>query len=320
MPAGETLETTMNQPSQEPGVYRAGFVALMGRPNVGKSTLLNALLEFPVAAVSPRPQTTRRRQLGILTLPDAQIIFEDTPGLHIPRHKLGELMNQEALEALPHTDVIVFVVDASKPPHPEDAALAEALHKAPGPAVLLALNMIDLASPDVLEAHAAAYQALAPQAEPVRLSALSGENLAGLLEAIRRRLPERPPDYPEDQITDLYEKDIAADLIRAAALLHLRDEIPHGIAVRIDEFTERGEAGAFIAATLFVERENHKGIVIGAGGSMLKQIGVSARQQIEAMSGRQVYLQLRVKVRKNWRDDPEALKLFGFKRPEKSRR
>jgi GTP-binding protein Era len=293
----------------------------MGRPNVGKSTLINALLGQKVAAVSPRPQTTRRRQLGILTLENAQVIFVDTPGVHRPKHKLGEWMVGEAKATLEDGDLILFVVDAGQEPTEEDVILAGLLGdlKQPAP-VLLVLNKIDLASNEQLAARQAAFLSLLPgplkesgRVETQPISATRGDHRLDLLAKIIERLPRGAPFYPEGQVTDLYEREIAADLIREAALIHLREEVPHGINVRIDEFTERNEHGAFISATIFVERDSHKAIVIGQGGSMLKKIGTAARREIEAMSERKVFLELRVKVRKNWRDDEKALQWFGFK-------
>jgi GTP-binding protein Era len=301
---------------ESPTVFRSGFVAVMGRPNVGKSTLLNTLLGIKVAAVSPWPQTTRKQQMGILTLEDAQIIFVDTPGVHNPLHKLGEHMNEEAADVLRECDLCMLVVDVSEPPGEEDQLLADLLVdlKRPIP-TLLALNKADLVDPEGLEPHQRAFQDMFPQAgELLPISATRGDNLDLLVKEIVSQLPEGPPFFPEDQITDLYEREIAADLIREAVLYHLRDEVPHSIAVRIDEYKERDHHGAYIAATLFVERDSQKGIVIGQGGSMLKKIGIAARQEIEAMSGRKVFLQLRVKVRKNWRNDEGALRLFGFSR------
>ncbi|NPV56298.1 MAG: GTPase Era [Anaerolineae bacterium] len=298
----------------QPG-HRAGFVALVGRPNVGKSTLVNALLGQVVAAVSPRPQTTRRRQLGILTLPQAQIVWIDTPGIHKPHHKLGAFMNEEALETLSDADLLLFMVDASGDPTLEDELVAERLASLEDADVILVLNKADLVPLAERAAVLARYHALLPAAEPRWLSAANGEGRDELLAAVIARLPESPPFYDTEQITDLYEREIAADLVRAAALDLLYDEVPHAIAVRVDEYKERADQGAFIAATLLVEKDSHKGIVIGKEGAMLKQIGIQARQAIEAMNGRKVFLELRVKVNKNWRNDPAALERLGFTRP-----
>ena len=296
-------------------LFKSGFVAVVGRPNVGKSTLVNALLGQKIAAVSPRPQTTRRKQLGILTLEHAQVVFVDTPGLHVAHHKLGEYMNEEAAATLDDADVILWLVDISGLPTEEDSLIARRLATLKEmPTTLLLLNKTDLLPTDRISEYQAAYQTLLPGGLPFLISAATGQGCPELLHAILNSLPEGQAYYSKDEITDFFERDIAADLIREAALLHLRDEVPHGIAVRIDEFTERGESGAHISATLFVEKESHKGIVIGQGGSMLKLIGTTARKEIEGMSGRKVYLELRVKVNKNWRNNPEALRLMGYGR------
>ena len=297
--------------------YRTGFVAIIGRPNVGKSTLVNAFLGQKIAAVTPRPQTTRKRQLGILTFQSGetniQVIFIDTPGIHQARHKLGEHMNKEAAETLQESDLILWMVDASQEPQSDDqltANLLTALKKRPP--MILALNKIDLVDPDTRQERAARFSAWLPQAQLALISATQGEGMPDLLDWIVTHLHEGPPHYPEDQLTDLYEREIAADLIREAALKILRDEVPHGIAIRIDQFTEREDQGAYIEATLFVEKESHKGIVIGQGGQMLKKIGSAARQEIETMSGRKVFLNIRVKVRKDWRDNEKVLSGFGY--------
>lgn len=294
--------------------FRSGFIAILGKPNVGKSTLVNTLLGQKIAAVSPRPQTTRRRQLGILTTADAQLVFVDTPGVHTPRHKLGQFFNQEAEEALDGVDIILFLVDAGTEPDEDDlriASLLSMLRRRPD--LVLGLNKLDLLPVEALETRRAAYQALVPDAPALAFSATSRAGLDELVAALTARLPVRPPEFPEEQLTDLFEREIAAELIREAALIFLRDEVPHALAVRMDEFTERGEKGALIAATLFVERDSQKGIVIGEGGAMLKKIGSAARKEIEAMSGRKVFLELRVKLSKNWRDDEDALRRFGYK-------
>lgn len=294
--------------------FRSGFIAILGKPNVGKSTLVNALLGQKIAAVSPRPQTTRRRQLGILTLPDAQLIFVDTPGVHMPKHKLGQFFNQEAEEALDGVDAVLFLVDASLEPDEEDrqtARLIQSLrHK---PSLILGLNKIDKLPTAALELVRADYQALVPEAPSLAFSAANRQGLKELLEALTARLPVRPAEFPEEQITDLYEREIATELIREAALIYLRDEVPHALAVRLDEFSERENGNAYIAATLLVERDSQKGIVIGEKGAMLKKIGSAARKEIEAMSGRKIFLELRVKVEKDWRDNENALRRLGYK-------
>lgn len=298
--------------------YKSGYAAVVGRPNVGKSTLVNALLGQKIAAVSPRPQTTRKRQLGILTLDNAQIIFMDTPGLHIPHHKLGNFMNEEAAATLLDADVIVFMVDVSQPPNEEDQLVAERLKSLnPAPSMILGLNKVDLVSMAEVEKNRAAYLDLLPDATPIDLSANTGYQRERLMNEIIERLPGGEPFYDQEMVTDLYERDIAADLIREAALIHLRDEVPHALAVRVDEYTERGDKGAYIAATIFVERESQKPIVIGQGGEMLKKIGTTARKEIEGMSGRKIFLELRVKVQKNWRNSDDALRQFGFTREGK---
>ena len=299
---------------QFPSDFKSGFVAVMGRPNVGKSTLVNQLLGTKIAATSPWPQTTRKTQMGILTLEHAQIVFVDTPGFHNPIHKLGEKMNQEALQVLEESDIILFLVDISQPPHEEDRLLAGSLlsmrRSVP---VIIALNKSDLKSKDLNKKHAELYQDLAPRSETIMISSTMGDNLDQLVSKLITLLPDGPPFFPDDQLTDLYEREIAADLIRESVLFNLRAEVPHSIAVRIDEFKDRNESTTYIAATLFVERDSQKGIVIGQGGEKLKKIGIDARQKIEELIGRKVYLRLRVKVRKNWRNDEAALRLFGFK-------
>jgi len=302
--------------------FRSAFLAIIGRPNVGKSTLVNALLGQKIAAVSPKPQTTRKRQLGIFTNDTAQLVFVDTPGIHNPRHKLGTFLNQEAQEALEGVDAIVWLVDGSVKPTEEDKQIASLLRRLPSRTPLvLAANKIDLISAEVLTRNLEAYQqALSREARVVSISATQNRYLDDLRDLLISLAPVRPPEFDEEQITDSYERDIAADLIREAGLLRLRDEVPHGVGVRIDEFTERENGMLYIAATIFVERESQKGIVIGEGGKMLKQIGSSARKEIEEMGGRPVFLELRVKVLKDWRNNEEALRRLGYKIDNKKKK
>ena len=302
--------------------FRSGFIAIIGRPNVGKSTLLNALLGQKIAAVSPKPQTTRKRQLGILTTDTAQLVFVDTPGIHNPRHKLGTFLNQEAEESLEGVDVILWLVEIPARPQEEDKLIASLLNRVPRRIPLvLAANKIDLVGADVLPVRLESYlQTLTREAQVVTVSAAQNQNLDQLRELLISLVPVRPPEYDEEQVTDSYERDIAADLIREACLLSLRDEVPHGVGVRIDEFTERENGMLYIAATVFVERQSQKGIVIGEGGKMLKQIGSSARKEIEEMGGRPIYLELRVKVLKDWRNNEEALRRLGYKIDSKKKK
>jgi len=313
--------------------FRSGFIAIIGRPNVGKSTLVNALLGQKIAAVSPKPQTTRKRQLGILTIDGAQLVFVDTPGIHNPRHKLGTFLNQEAQESLEGVDVILWLVDGSVRPTEEDKQIAALLGRTPRRIpIVLAANKMDLIPVEALTPNLEAYEALLKKARAaaggsgrndahvISLSATQNRNLDQLQELLISLSPFRPPEYDEEQVTDSYERDIAADLIREACLHGLREEVPHGVGIRIDEFAERENGMLYIAATIFVERESQKGIVIGEGGKMLKQIGSSARKEIEEMGGRPVFLELRVKVLKDWRNDENMLRRLGYRINNKKKR
>ena len=313
--------------------FRSAFIAIIGRPNVGKSTLLNALLGQKIAAVSSKPQTTRKRQLGILTTDTAQLVFVDTPGMHTPRHKLGTFLNQEAEQSLEGVDVILWLVDGSVRPTDEDKQIASLLtHLARRTPLVLAANKIDLIPAEILTRNLEAYQISLKQVrvddrregrkevQVISISAAQNLNLDELKELLVSLAPVRPPEYDEEQVTDSYERDIAGDLIREACLLRLREEVPHGVGVRIDEFTERENGMLYIAATVFVERESQKGIVIGEGGKMLKQIGSSARKEIEEMGGRPVFLEIRVKVLKDWRNNEDALRRLGYKIDSKKKK
>ncbi len=306
----EELETV-------PSGHRSGFVAVIGRPNVGKSTLMNQLLGHKVAIVSPKPQTTRTRIRGILTRPDAQIIFVDTPGLHKPFHKLGEVMVATAAAAIPDSDVVLFVVDVSVMPTEEDQMIAGMIRQRTSNPVVLALNKMDLLPPEKVKPHTEAYWALVPDhAGWMMTIATEAVNLDKLLNIIIAHLPEGPRYYPGDLITDQTEREIAAELIREQVLHFTHEEVPYSVAVVVEEYKERETGGVYIAATIYVERESQKGILIGAGGQMLRRIGTAARQEIERMVGGKVYLDLWVKVSKNWRKDMRLVRRMGYIPPE----
>lgn len=302
-----------NQYGLDFGGYKSGYVALLGKPNVGKSTLLNGYLGQKVAAVSIKPQTTRRRQLGILTTEDAQIIFVDTPGLHKGGYKLSNFINQEACYALMDADLILFMVDVSQLPDEEDRWLAqEVAEKAQKTQKLLVLNKTDRVDSTVAEQNALAYVELLDFVDRIYISAITTRGQDALLKRVIELLPEGPQYFPDDQITDIYERNIAEDLIRSTALTFLRDEVPYGLYVRVDDYKLRENDVLYIHATLIVDRESHKGIVIGRGGSMIKQISTVARREIEEMSGNPVFLELKVKVVKNWRNDQNFLRQYGL--------
>jgi len=296
-----------------PEGHRSGFVAVIGRPNVGKSTLMNRFVGQKVAIVSPKPQTTRSRILGILTHEDAQVIFVDTPGLHRPRHSLGRAMVAAATAVIPDADVVLFMVDVSVPPTDEDRMIAKLIRERTQAPVILALNKMDLLPAENVKPHTEAYWGLVPDHHDWMMTiATRGENLDKLLDRIIGALPEGPRYYPGAQVTDQTERQIAAELIREQVLRHARQEVPHAVAVVVEEFKEREHGVFYIAANVFVEKDSQKGIIIGRRGQMLRRIGSAARREIERMTGGRTYLDLRVKVRKDWRRDDKALRRMGF--------
>lgn len=300
------------QPSPSPE-HRSGFVSLVGRPNVGKSTLLNRLLGQKMAIVSPRPQTTRNRITGIKTLPDAQIVFVDTPGLGALAGKLGEFMTRTALRALEDVDQVCLVAEATEDPAALDDRVLAPLAGRPAP-VVLALNKVDLVSPkERLLPLIEAYGARHPFREIIPISATDGTNLDRLEAAILATLPPGPAYYPEGTTTDQPETFFVAEIIREKLFLLTREEVPYASAVRVEELVERpGTDLLYIRAVIFVERESQQAIVIGEGGRMLKRIGQAARQELEAFFGIKVYLELQVRVRWHWRRDDRALREFGY--------
>jgi len=312
----EEAETSASLAAEPGPHHRSGYVALIGRPSVGKSSLLNAYLGQKVAIVSPRAQTTRNRLRGILTRPDAQIIFVDLPGIHRPRHRLGELMVETAMRALPDADVLLFVTDVSVPPTSEDQEIAGLLKaRAAGRPVVLALNKCDLLKPTDVIPHTDAYRALVDVTDWMLVSATRGDNLEKLLGIVVAHLPLGPRYYPPDQVTDQQERFLAAELVREAILHYTYQEIPHSVAVVVEEFKERSDTMVYIGATVYVERESQKGIVIGQGGALLKKIGTAARKSIEQALGRRVYLELWVKTRPHWRQRDEELRRLGYMPP-----
>lgn len=296
--------------------HKSGFIAVIGRPNVGKSTLINRLIGQKIAIMSDKPQTTRNRILCILTKPDAQFVFLDTPGIHKPKHKLGQYMVKAAEGTLKEVDAIFFVVDATERMGAGEHYILERL-KATNRPVILAVNKLDLIERENVLPIIANYTEKYSFAGVVPISAKEDVNLDSLLEEAKKYLPEGPQYYPEDMVTDQPERLITAELIREKALQLTRDEIPHAIAVDIDEMTTRSNGTVFIRATIYVERESQKGIVIGNRGAMLRQIGGLARKDVEMLLGAKVFLDLWVKVRKDWRNRDNALREFGLNNPEK---
>lgn len=307
------LESIEDEEELPPG-HRSGFVAVVGRPNVGKSTVINTFLRQKIAIVTPRPQTTRTTQRGILTTKNYQMIFVDTPGIMQPRHKLDEFMLSTALESLVDADVILWLVDASESPGPGDRDIAEKLKQViDHTPVILGINKADLLDADKVLPRTDAYRDLLPQATNwILFSATEGNGRDELFDMLVDSLPEGPRYYPIDQLTDLYVRDIAAEMIREQVLLQIREEIPHGVAVQVEEFKERENGVVYINATVYVEREAHKKIIIGSKGAQLREIGADARREIEQMLGTRIYLDLWVKAAPRWRTDEAALKRFGY--------
>lgn len=306
---------------QLPPDHRSGFVAVIGRPNVGKSTLLNRILGQKIAITSPKPQTTRDQLLGIYTRPDAQILFLDTPGIHRPQHRLGEHMVTVATETIDDADVVVWLVDVNVAPTDEDQAIAGLLvqlarrGKSKLAPLILGLNKLDLPeSAARVETRSAEYAALIQdiQIDSLAFSGLTGAGVDDLLARLRDLLPQGPRYYPEDQVTDLQTRFIVAEMIREQALHLLGQEVPHSLAVVVDEFTPRSENLTYISAVLYVERDSQKPIVLGEGGRMIKKIGQRARPAIEELIETKVYLELWVKVWEKWRKREGMLRRLGY--------
>lgn len=285
---------------------------MVGRPNVGKSTLTNALIGEKIAIMSDRPQTTRNKIMCILNTDNAQIMFLDTPGIHKPHHKLGQYMVRAAESTLKEVDVILFVVDVSEKRGAGEDYIIEQLKKVKTPVILVANKVDKLEDKSKLFGIIAKYVNDYNFAAVVPVSALQDTDFKALVDEITKHLPEGPAYYDEDMITDQPERVIAAEMIREKVLTNTRDEIPHSVAVEVEEFKVRTNNDIYIRATIFVERESQKGIVIGAKGSLLKKIGLEARSDIEALLGDKVFLDLWVKVKPDWRNKDKALKQFGY--------
>ena len=312
-PTGPATSSDPTGPGSPTG-FRSGFVAFTGRPNVGKSTLMNALVGTKVAITSSQPQTTRRVIRGIVHRPDAQLILVDTPGLHKPRTLLGERLDSLVRSTLTEVDVIGFCVPAGDPVGPGDRYLARELASIKGTPVVAVVTKTDRVPPERVLAQLTAVAELGDWADVVPVSAVSGYNLDVLADVLVSHLPEGVPLYPDGELTDEPERDLVAELIREAALEGVREELPHSIAVVVEEMKPRAgkENLTDVYAEMYVERPSQKAIVIGAKGARLKDVGSRARKQIEALLGTHVYLDLRVKVAKDWQRNPKELRRLGF--------
>jgi GTP-binding protein Era len=296
---------------------RAGVVAVVGKPNVGKTTLMNYIVGQKVGIVSPKPQTTRKAILGIANLPGAQIVFKDTPGIHEPKTKLGAIMVERAKEVLSTADVVLFVVDVSRPPNDEDRRIAQMLGQHSNAPRVVALNKMDRLRPELVPDHYAGYEDLTAPSDMIYTNALTGENVDKLVKMIVAKLPESEPLFDDpDLYTTQTLRDMAAELIREQILLATREEVPYGVAVVIENWEDADPASpkpiTRISAVIVVERKSHKPILIGKDGQMLKRIGTAARKEIEDLVGTQVFLELFVKVREKWVDRPALLKEYGL--------
>ncbi|MEK3991232.1 GTPase Era [Robertmurraya sp. FSL R5-0851] len=302
-----------NKQNQE---HKSGFISIIGRPNVGKSTFLNRVIGQKIAIMSDKPQTTRNKVQGVLTTNDAQLVFIDTPGIHKPKHKLGDFMMKVAQNTLKEVDIVLFMVNAEEGFGRGEEFILDKFQSIKTP-VFLVINKIDLVHPDQLMEIIVSYKERYPFAEIIPISALEGNNLEVLLDVIKKYIPEGPQYYPADQVTDHPERFIVSELIREKALHLTREEIPHSLAVVIEKMERIEDKDVVhVMATIIVERDSQKGIVIGKQGSMLKEIGKRARQDIENLLGTKVFLELWVKVQKDWRNKMSQLRDFGFREDE----
>jgi len=301
-----------------PEDHRSGIIAVVGRPNVGKSTLINRILGQKIAIVTNKPQTTRMQQLGIHTEEHGQILFVDTPGLHRPQHKLGDYMVNVAEQALKDADLILWVLDASTPPQEGERHISETINRLRGETpVFLALNKIDLAG---TSADFSEHLALIDHVDSMQVSASEGTNMAQLIARMFELLPLGPRYYPADQVSEVNLRFVASEVIREKLIENTEQEIPYSVAVQVDEYKERSEDLTYISATIYVERDSQKGIIIGKGGDMIKRIGSQARAELAAILETQVYLDLHVKVLKNWRSNIPLLRRLGYRLPREDQK
>lgn len=292
--------------------FKSGFVAIIGRPNVGKSTFMNYVLGQKIAIMSDTAQTTRNKIQGVYTREDVQIVFLDTPGIHKPKHELGKFMVESAYSALKEVDAVVFMVNASQHRGPGDDFIIEKLKQVKTP-IFLVLNKLDLVTPEELLERVDSYKEALPFAHIIPISVLQGNNVDFLMEQLTAVLPVGPQYYPADQITDHPEYFVVSELIREKILHLTKEEVPHSVAVTIDKMQKDEFDKVHVYANIIVERSSQKGILIGKSGSMLKEIGIRARKDIEALLGNKVYLELFVKVEKNWRKKQQHLQDYGYK-------
>ncbi|MGL9893912.1 GTPase Era [Enterococcus sp. DIV0806c] len=295
--------------------HKSGFVAIVGRPNVGKSTLLNRIVGQKIAIMSDKAQTTRNKIQGVYTTPEAQLIFIDTPGIHKPKHRLGDFMVETAYSALREVDAVLFMISADQKRGKGDDFIIERLKNVQSP-VYLVINKIDKVHPDELLGIIEDYSSQMEFAQVVPISATEGNNVERLMEVLVDEMPEGPQYFPDDQVTDHPEYFIVSELIREKVLFLTRDEVPHSVAVVIDTMKRNENNKIHIQATMIVERDSQKGIIIGKGGKMLKDIGTKARRDIENLLGDKVFLELWVKVQKDWRDKRVYLQDFGYRQDE----
>ncbi|MGG0823232.1 GTPase Era [Paenibacillus turicensis] len=303
----------MSKNSSAKTKFKSGFVAIIGRPNVGKSTLMNHVIGQKIAIMSDKPQTTRNKIHGVYTSPEMQIVFLDTPGIHKRQSKLGDYMNTTALSTLDEVEAVLFLVDASEGFGGGDRFIIERLKSINTP-VILVMNKIDKIEPEALLPMIEEYNKLYSFAEIVPISAKLGNNVTTLIEQIGKFLPPGPQYYPEDQVTDHPEQFVCAELVREKILMLTREEVPHSIAVTIEDMRVQENGVVHISALIFVERDSQKGIIIGKQGALLKEVGKLARQDIERLLGSKIFLELWVKVKKDWRNQDRVLRDLGFHR------